>query len=414
MERVCVIGGGITGIFTALDLSINGFDVTLIEKNSILSGASGRFHGMLHSGSRYSVNDKKSAIECINENKIISKNASMFVNDTGGYFIGIDDDEADYGDKLLHENKIIGIETENIDVNELIKIEPYINNDAIMALKVPDKIINGHDFSAAVAVEAAMNGARIIDNAFITDADVSHNNIKSVKISKDKNVFEESFDFYVNTAGAWSGNVLKTFKIKNFDVMPTLGYMASYNARFSNSVLNRMRNPSDGDIIVPYGSHSVAGTIAIVSDDPDDGSVDPEDIEMMIDEVSAIVPAIKYFKYEKLYYSMRPLIKSDNARGTRDFMIYENLDNLISSVGGKFTTARLNAEEITNNIIKKFGSKRCSMTYNINFDETFERFIKKNDLNDNYINYIKSYNDSMDYEYAMHIISSYILSRVVH
>ncbi|AAT44071.1 FAD-dependent oxidoreductase [Picrophilus oshimae] len=414
MERICVIGGGITGLFTALDLSINGFDVTLIEKNRILSGASGRFHGMLHSGSRYSVNDKKSAMECISENRIISSNASMFVNNTGGYFIGINDEDLDYGKKLIHENKIIGIETDEIEINDLMRIEPYINKNTLMALKVPDKTINGHAFAGAVAVEASMNGARILDNSMIIDADVSDGYINNVRISKDNDVFNESFDFYVNTAGAWSSEVLKKFGIDSLDVMPTLGYMASYNFRFSNSIINRMREPSDGDIIVPYGSHSVAGTIAIVSDDPDNNNVDNDDIKMMIDEVSEMIPAIKYFNYEKLYYSMRPLVRNGNPRGSRDFMIYDNLGNLISSIGGKFTTARLNAEEITDNIIKKFGSHRNYKTSDINFNETFSRFIERNDLNINYINYIKSLYNSMDYEYALHIMSSYLLSRVVH
>ena len=60
-EKIVVIGAGITGLFTTLYLSRNGYDVTLIDRGDISGGTSGKFHGMLHSGSRYSTNDRESA-----------------------------------------------------------------------------------------------------------------------------------------------------------------------------------------------------------------------------------------------------------------------------------------------------------------------------------------------------------------
>ena len=52
MEKIGVIGAGITGLFSALNLALDGYDVTLFDREYILSGTSGKFHGMLHSGSR--------------------------------------------------------------------------------------------------------------------------------------------------------------------------------------------------------------------------------------------------------------------------------------------------------------------------------------------------------------------------
>ncbi len=53
---------------------------------------------------------------------------------------------------------------------------------------------------------------------------------------------------------------------------------------------------------------------------------------------------------------MRPLVKDDNSRGTRDFSIIDNFDNMISIIGGKFTTTRLMASELSNRISEIFGS----------------------------------------------------------
>ena len=49
---VIVIGGGITGAGTARDCSLRGLRTLLIERNDIADGATGRNHGLLHSGAR--------------------------------------------------------------------------------------------------------------------------------------------------------------------------------------------------------------------------------------------------------------------------------------------------------------------------------------------------------------------------
>ncbi|MBM4307551.1 MAG: FAD-dependent oxidoreductase, partial [Deltaproteobacteria bacterium] len=50
--EVLIIGGGATGVGIARDLSLRGIPSLLIEKGDFLSGASGRNHGLFHSGAR--------------------------------------------------------------------------------------------------------------------------------------------------------------------------------------------------------------------------------------------------------------------------------------------------------------------------------------------------------------------------
>ncbi len=57
----------------------------------------------------------------------------------------------------------------------------------------------------------------------------------------------------VNAAGPWAPRVAAMAGIQ-VDVMATMGgVMVVYDKLLSNAVLNRMRVPSDGDIILPYG-----------------------------------------------------------------------------------------------------------------------------------------------------------------
>ncbi|MBW2436510.1 MAG: FAD-dependent oxidoreductase, partial [Deltaproteobacteria bacterium] len=70
MEHIIIIGGGVGGAL-AHDLTLRGFRVTLVEKGELLSGTSGRHHGLLHSGARYVLHDLKTARECAEENRIL-------------------------------------------------------------------------------------------------------------------------------------------------------------------------------------------------------------------------------------------------------------------------------------------------------------------------------------------------------
>ena len=61
---VIIIGGGATGAGTARDCARRGLRVLLLERFDISTGATGRNHGLLHSGARYAVTDGESAEEC--------------------------------------------------------------------------------------------------------------------------------------------------------------------------------------------------------------------------------------------------------------------------------------------------------------------------------------------------------------
>jgi glycerol-3-phosphate dehydrogenase len=54
---VIIIGGGATGAGIARDCALRGLSVTLLERHDIATGATGRNHGLLHSGARYAVTD---------------------------------------------------------------------------------------------------------------------------------------------------------------------------------------------------------------------------------------------------------------------------------------------------------------------------------------------------------------------
>lgn len=52
-SEVIIIGGGATGAGIARDCARRGLRTLLIERHDIATGATGRNHGLLHSGARY-------------------------------------------------------------------------------------------------------------------------------------------------------------------------------------------------------------------------------------------------------------------------------------------------------------------------------------------------------------------------
>ena len=135
---VIIIGGGITGAGTARDCALRGLKVLLVERNDIATGATGRNHGLLHSGARYAVTDQESARECIEENMILRKIARHCVEETDGFFITLPEDDLDYQAKFVQSCNSAGIKAEIIDPKEAIRLEPSVNPSITGAVRVPD------------------------------------------------------------------------------------------------------------------------------------------------------------------------------------------------------------------------------------------------------------------------------------
>ena len=99
-EHILVIGGGVGGALTH-DLALRGFRVTLLERGELLSGATGRHHGLLHSGARYALHDPEAARECREENALLRRLAPQALEPNGGLFVAVDALDLSYRQAFL-------------------------------------------------------------------------------------------------------------------------------------------------------------------------------------------------------------------------------------------------------------------------------------------------------------------------
>ena len=346
---VIIIGAGATGLFTALDLSMRGASVVIVDRQGLLRGTSGRFHGLLHSGARYVTMDRATAVECRDESFVLSRIAGRAVFNVGGFFVSLAEDDDTFTDKFLKALDDSGIEHREVDLPELRRVEPALSASVRSAVSVPDRVVDPFRLFLGVATLEKAKGARFLLNTEVTGVDG-----KSMVVKTDRG--EISSKLLVNAAGPWTNKVSRMYG-REPSIIPAIGLMLVYDGRLVEHVINRMRPPSDGDILLPFYAKSILGTTAQVVEDIDKVDIEDDDVQYLVEEGSAMVPALRERKYSRLYWSARPLPKGGSARSTtRDFEVIDD-GNILTVIGGKLSTSRLMAEKVSDSVCQKLGLK---------------------------------------------------------
>ncbi len=374
--EVLVIGGGSTGCGIARDLAMRGLGVTLVEKGNLTNGTTGRMHGLLHSGGRYAVSDQASAKECIEENRVLRDIASHCVEMTDGLFVQRPEDSDEYFEEKLQGCRECDIPVTVLSAEEARTKEPALAGDVERAISVPDGAIDPFRLCVANAVSAEQHGARIETHAEVTDVlledgavvgcEVRHDSGSGKRVHRTPGTTEEiRADYVVNATGAWAGQIGELAGV-DIEVRPSKGAMVIMNVRQVDTVINRCRPKGDADIIVPHETTAILGTTDEEVDDPEEYPEERWEVDMMIEELSKLVPILRESRTIRSFWGVRPLYEppgtgtTDPTDITRDFFLLDHeerdgLAGMTSIVGGKFTTYRMMAERIADHVCEQFG-----------------------------------------------------------
>ena len=372
---VLVIGGGATGAGVAWDAAVRGLDVVLVDRADLAEGTSGRFHGLLHSGGRYAVKDPRAAEECIGENRVLRRIASDCIEDTGGFFVTTPWDDPAYADKFARGCAATGIECEEIDPAAALREEPRMNPNVSRVFRVPDGNLEVWKLVWALAQGAQQRGARVLPYHAVVAVHRDGDRVTGARVRGA--VSGEELDVEarvtVNASGAWAGRIAELAGIEGVRVIPGRGIMIAMNHRLVNTVINRCQMPTDGDIIVPIRTVCVIGTTDVHTDDPDDHTVDQDEVDAMLDDGEKLVPGFRQARALRMWTGVRPLFEDAKAADadTRDvtrahaLLDHEQRDGVLGFVtitGGKLTTFRLMAEETVDAVCRHLGEQRPCTT----------------------------------------------------
>ncbi len=359
-----IIGGGGTGAAVAHDLTLRGMKVTLVERGELTSGTTGRHHGLLHSGARYAVKDKESAVECIDENTILRRIApgSFELND--GLFVALTDEEAAYSHELVEACHECGIPAKRLTREEVLAREPNVNPAVRLAVQVPDATMDAMRMPLRFFATAKHNGATIKPYHEVVDFVRRGNAVSAIRVRDhtSNKEYEIGGDIFINAGGAWSGRIGAMVGV-DVPIRPSPGVMLAVYGRLCNMVVNRLHASGDGDIIVPQRALSVIGTSSWVVEDPDNLGLPEDHIQMMVKYGSELVPAVRTAKFRAAWSAARPLIGprgADTGRElSRTFKCFDHIDEgvegFVTITGGKATTLRGMAETTANVVCQKLG-----------------------------------------------------------
>jgi glycerol-3-phosphate dehydrogenase len=377
--EILVIGAGATGLGAAWDSALRGYKTLLVEKGDLAHGTSGRYHGLLHSGARYVVRDPRSAIDCYRENMLLKRLMPSAIEDSGGLFVALTEDPPEYVEPFLAGCRAAGIPAEEISPAAALAQEPLLNPALARVFRVPDAACDSFDAAHAVSdaitrvggevklrhrvVRLLQDGPRVV-GAEVEDAATGEH----VRLMA---------DVVINCTGAWAGQIAALGGCQ-VNVTPGKGSMVAMNYRLVNTVLNRLKPPSDGDILVPVGTVAVIGTTEVVVDSADRYAVEPWEVELLMAEGEKLLPRFRQFRALRAWAGVRPLyqerVKADGETAAADSRLLtrshavldhtarDGVEGFISVVGGKFTTFRLMAEEALNLAGDKLGTRRPCRT----------------------------------------------------
>lgn len=340
MYDVCIIGGGINGVATALQCANSNYSTILFEKNTLGSGASSKTSKLAHGGLRYLERLEFSLVkECLTERNYLLDTYPDLVSPMPFIFPVYDNQSAlkiwaglkiyDYlakGTKMPKSRKM--------SIEETKLYVPWLNINNVKCCYVYyDAIMKDKDLVITIANQARDSGTKIFSEEEVINT-ITHDDYVRVKTNK-RTV---RCKVLINVTGAWNKE----------HTQPSKGVHLVTDSLKSKAA-TILINPKDNRVFftIPYEDNTIIGT----TDEPYDKN--PNDVVVTNDDRQYILDAINPFCINELtatniigqYVGLRPLAKTVSKEGSRDTSIHTN-GRTISMVGGKFTTHRAMAKSL--------------------------------------------------------------------
>jgi glycerol-3-phosphate dehydrogenase len=168
----------------------------------------------------------------------------------------------------------------------------------------------------------------------------------------------------VSASGAWANKIASMAGI-NIPMIFSKGSLIVAQNRLTERVVNRLRKPANGDILVAGGTVSIVGTTSVRAQSPDRIHPGIREVDEIIREGSAMAPSLDTVRYIRAYCGVRPLIRTEEEENDRDvsrgFALLDHsgdgIENFVTVTGGKLTTYRLMAEKTADLVCTRLGEK---------------------------------------------------------
>ncbi len=377
---IVIIGGGATGLGSALDAASRGYKTLLIEQFDFGKGTSSRSTKLIHGGVRYLAQGNiKLVMEALRERGYLLNNAphlttvSAFVVPAYSWF-----DKWFYGIGLKVYDVLSGKlsigKTKLLNKKETVEQLPGINAKKLSGgILYYDGQFDDTRLAVELAITAGLHGATILNYCKAASLQKTDNKITGVLMEDTVNgkSYTAKAKVIINATGVFTDAVMQMDEPdEDKMVAPSQGIHLVIDKHFFPGT-NAMMIPKtdDGRVLfaVPWHNKVVLGTtdtpVSAIETDPVPLE---EEIEFVLHHANLYLEKnINRSDVSSMFAGLRPLVKKKGAKNTsmlsRDHTIIVSKAGLVTVTGGKWTTYRRMAEDAVNNavFVAKLPKKEC-------------------------------------------------------
>lgn len=362
MYDVAILGGGINGVAIARDAAQRGLRTILFENRDFGSGASSKSSKLAHGGLRYLSHFSFGLVkESLRERARLKATAPHLVKPLPFLY------PVYKGDRYPKWMVQLGLTL--YDWLSPKEDPTHLNLTASQLTALLPSLTSKGLKGGSLYYDALMQDNRLVIENMLSaqqEGAVLHNYTEVTSIAKRPEGFEivsplgtTSAKLLVNATGAWS-NLTRTFlKLPEaIDVHPSKGVHLVLPQIHPSHAL-ALTAPQDGRLffLIPWMGYSLLGTTDTpFKEDPLKVSVEPADQQYLLTALRHYFPALKDDRVIASFAGLRPLISSANSPSnvSREHRLYIS-DNILTLLGGKYTTYRQIAEEAVDQILSALG-----------------------------------------------------------
>ncbi|CAN7545029.1 glycerol-3-phosphate dehydrogenase/oxidase [Phenylobacterium sp. LjRoot225] len=398
---VIVVGGGVNAVTCALDATLRGLSVALLERGDFGAATSSNSSKIAHSGVRYLQHaDFKRLRESVRERAFLIQNAPHLVRSQPVLFPfyghGLKGPEVmriylKIYDLLSPERKRSPDparripDAKVISRSEALKIAPGLNPKGLTGAAVwhEGQILNTERLLTAVIHTAVERGAHFVNYAEVTRIIVENGAVQGVeavdRLSGRRLTVRGRL--VVNAAGPWSNGILKTadakqkpyvagsksFSLLTRSLCDTHALSISTRPMYQDkkAVLDK---GSSIQFAIPWRGASLIGSLHLPADeDPAKEGISEAEIATYIEMINEGYPAAKLTRSDvkRVLWGMLPGEEQGMAAPEKQYLIVDHakgdaIEGLVSVAGVKFTTSRDVAQKAIDLVCRKLGHKAHS------------------------------------------------------
>ncbi|MEV4128079.1 glycerol-3-phosphate dehydrogenase/oxidase [Nocardia sp. NPDC049707] len=379
---VLVVGGGVTGCYTALDAVTRGLTVALVERDDFASGTSSKSSKMVHGGLRYIEQGNLPLVRrSLLERQRFRRNAPHLVQRLPFVFPVLAQDGvfdariAKAFEGLLWTYDLaggwrIGRLHQRLSVPEVLARAPRLRADRLKGgLLYYDSRTDDARLTLTIARTAAHFGATVLNGATCRGLLHEGGSVRGATVEVDGRDIDVRAGVVINATGVWSDTL---------DALSDPGHRPRIRpAKGVHIVVPWTRLPVDGTVTVPVPGRARRATCTRWGDVVVVGTTDT-DYDGSLDEVLCTVEEMRYLldgantafdadltpaDVVGSIAGLRPLVGAKEGATldmSRDHQISTDARGLVTVTGGKLTTSRHMGELVVDEALKVLGRRaRC-------------------------------------------------------